>query len=480
MKKYSNKKKLNSLPSFESEINNFVAKFDIFSAAQKKELKQILQLHFKNIASFDVDMWQLKQRLDESMQRVIVEFKHAKDMQDAGGYYDSVSNGIQIRKINGNNSNYFAVVVHELTHCLSSSREKFKNRPNHSSGIVNTGFLSFLHDTVGDQSEFFDCISNSRVLTEATTEFLTLSTLSQYYGSVVPNAYIQEQKILNQLKSILGSQIVKAYFENDAKIFEKLFDPFGQNSSQNVQNSTMAGNISEYLKSIDFVMTTNYWDFEKGNALYANDFFNINLQNLKLFQAKVVKELLDNAESFGNGMDVKNSILNSFKMYASNVFMGSAIPNARFFYDFWNIYFDTVVNTIESVKGVFECQGVVIPSTNDPEMLDMIFDAQCLCFKNYFNVSNIAGEIKVADMQDFPIHKYLPSDLNVQNKYMKQLKEVIFSDLTEEYFDEQQYFGSTCYDDAEAVLRGLDSPQKKTQRQKNTSKNLQPVLWICK
>lgn len=456
MKKYSNKTHLNTMPNFDTEINGFVSKLDIFDAKQKKELKEILKFHFKSISKYGVDMWQLKQRLDESMQRVHVGFQ--KELENALGCYYSEINEIQIAKVNLSKHKYFSTIVHELTHCLSSTRETFKNKSNFESSAMSTGFLSYLIQNIDDQKNYFAYLTNNSVYTEAITEYLSLSTISEYYGSVVPTAYIQEQKILNQLRMIVGTKVIKAYFENDYKVFDSLFEnACDQKLSKIEKDAQVRSNACKYLEGIDLIFNTKYSTLSKGNALYQNDFFNINKQHLNMFQIKVVTDLLDNMDLFHNGMDVKKAILNSFTMYASNVFFGYTIPNARYFYDFWNVYFDTVVNTIESVKDVFaQCVGLNIPSTNDPEMLEYVFYAQCLSFKNYGNIVPLTREINVVEMQDISLQKYLPKDLYVKNKYMKQLKDVIFSDLTKEYFDEQQYYGFTCYDDANQALLELD------------------------
>ena len=454
MKKYSNKKRLNAFPNFESEINGFVAKFDIFDAKEKKELKEILKLHFKNISSFGVDMWQIKQRIDQSMQKVVVNFKHGKDMLDANGLYDYLSNEIDIRKLNARKNDYFSIVVHELTHCLSSSRQVFKNKPNYKSGANSTGFITCYSDTINGKSEYFKNITNSCVLTEAITEYLSLNTIIGYYGTAVSKAYFQEQKVFNQLKMIAGPKLVKAYFENDNAVFESLFENICDTNLSQLENAEqLQTNVYAFLKNIEYIFKTQYGLSSKGNALYQNDFFNINVQNLQLFQIKIVSDLLKNMDAFYNGMDVKKAILNSFTMYAGNVFMGQTVPNARFFYDFWNLYFDTLVETIKSIKEPFKQNvGIDVPLTNDSEALKYVFYAQCLSFKNYLNIFPLTKEINVVDMQDFPLEKYLPKDLNVQNKFLRSLKDVIFSDLTQEYFDVQQYYGSTCYDDANQAL----------------------------
>ncbi len=457
MKKYSVKKYLISLPNFDSEINGFVAKFDILNVDQKKELKEILKFHFKNISKYGIDMWHLKQRLDESMQRVNVIFLQGKDMADDLGSYDFFANEMQIRTLNASKQEYFATIVHELTHCLSSSRQIYKNRPNYQSDAGSTGFLTYYETLSDDKYEQLEDLTNSRVLTEAITEYLTLETMNEYYGCVYARAYVQEQKILNQLKTVLGSEIIKAYFDNNSKVFENFFELTDEDLANCAADIAMSSKIGEYLQNVEYVMNTNYGALKNGRALYSNDFFNINLINLQIFQTKIVSDLLKNMDMFQNGMDVKKAILNSFTMYASNVFFGYTIPNERFLYDFWNMYADTVVNTIEGVKETFEQKvGVNIPSVSDPELLEYLFFAKCLCFKNYGQVFPLTGEIKVVEMQDFPVKKYLPKDLNVKNKYMKQLRSVIFTDITIEYFDEQQYYGSTCYDDVNQALKELE------------------------
>lgn len=158
MKKYSNKTHLNTMPNFDTEINGFVSKLDIFDAKQKKELKEILKFHFKSISKYGVDMWQLKQRLDESMQRVHVGFQ--KELENALGCYYSEINEIQIAKVNLSKHKYFSTIVHELTHCLSSTRETFKNKSNFESSAMSTGFLSYLIQNIDDQKNYFAYLTN--------------------------------------------------------------------------------------------------------------------------------------------------------------------------------------------------------------------------------------------------------------------------------------------------------------------------------
>ena len=456
MKKYSKKKDLDSsLPNFKSEIDGFVAKLHFFTTAQKKELKKILELHFQTIAKYDVDMWQLKQRLDKSMQKVIVTLENGKNMTNASGSFDFLKNHIKIRKLNSNDSYYFAVVIHELTHCLSSSKQTFKNLPKFKSGTASTGFMTYYSESIENQSSYFAYPTNCGVYTEAITEYLTLYTISNYYGSVVPSAYIQEQKILNQLKVILGPKVIKAYFDNDCDVFDDLFVVDKTNPVYK-QKQELQHKVFNYLENIDFVFNTQYSKLEHGDALYQNDFLNINLQHLHLFQIKVFTDLFKNMEIFQNGMAVKKAILNAFTAYASNVFMGNSIPNGRFVYDFWNDYFDTVVDTINNAREMFESIGLNIPSISDAEMLEYVFYAQCLCFDNYAHLVPITKEINVVDMQDFKIHKYLPKTFELKTDALKQLKNAIFSDLTKEYFDEKEVEGITCYDEVDAAMEELE------------------------
>lgn len=457
MKKYSKKSNVCISPNFSSEINGFVEKLDVLSADDKKVFSKILELHFKNLQSFGVDMWELKQRLDESMQQVVVEFKNSVD-DYAWGLYYSQENVMQILKRNAKANAYFATILHELTHCLSSSRQNVVTKGKNLDDFLGKRYMiagtSYSNYVQTEDGVYYEC-GKCSVLTEAITEYLTNFTMAKYYGVTVPKAYFNEQKVLNQARLIFGNDIIKSYFEGDTTIFEPYLKPFEGELANIITITPPCSGLNNYFYLLDRIFDN------KSNVILQNNMMDINSAHLMMFQNKIIKDLFDNADAFSDGQSVKQAVLNAYTMYGSSVFMGFVNNvDGRLFYDFWNLFCDCIECTLDMANVIFTTKkNMTVPKITDRQLLNYLQYAQNLSFKNYRNVFPHFYELNVHDLQNVDVKKYLLKDLDVQSKWMKDLKNVLFADLTEVYFDENQYYGTNIYEEAYNQSKLIDSYQ---------------------
>lgn len=344
--------------------------------------------------------------------------------------------------LNYNEIETIFTILHELTHCLSSGNLlQIFNKAKIGVEAAWTGFNKIFHETVDDT--FFYFYNNLNLYTEGVTEFLTQCTRKRC--GLADNhlgAYFSGRKNLAQLYMLLGKDIIKAYFENDTKVFDQLF-AYEKPVEKFLIDETGIDKDCFY-KAADHVHNA---------AGYSNTdmvkHFNLANTNLALLNKKICNDLYRHRDNFRDGVEIKQSIINTFLLYSRNLFFGFK-TDKKLIYDYWTTFANILDQTLQFAEIYFEkTKGIMMPLTQEEEILDIVKSAQKICRFCYFAkpISEYIHITKAHESKIQKIAKTLPNAGKNVDRVTRCIGADICCDISRDYFDPQEFMGeSDVYD----------------------------------
>ena len=408
MKKYSRKNQLNQKPNFDNEIKDFIDKIDF--TIDKKMLNGVLHNLFDVIQTFDVDMWAIKSHLKENMQKVNIYDFNERERVEWNGLYEYIDNYIEVSRAEFKNSVLLCeVITHELLHCISSFRSVSYTKAPHATKQKDITALTGLSGAILDENDYENFyLLGTALITEGITQHIANAVINKHFGNFDDRVYFFPKKLVSQLYSVLGNDLIKGYFENDFNCLNNLFLPNKQLEKFMPKASDDFG-LKDYMQLLEtvFEIYSYPYEFDTNTCFYFLYLLNVN--HLKFFQKHLIEEFYKNKDSFLSGQEVKETLLKSFILYAKDISLHFVSNNANKYYkEIWIDYINIIDETYAGVCKMFK-NKYVMPIISNKEISEKVTLAQKFCDFNYYgkNSLELNDITKVRNVNlDYELEKY--------------------------------------------------------------------------